>query len=157
MSYSSSISISALHASIYEVSCASLPPCGERRLPLVRFRARRNYNNQYPPYVLKKRPHSDLKLPLATQTLPRLSYLSGALSLEKHSCQTLIYMKRSFPENSSNSTSQIRFGSHLKHFTQKTHFFILFQTKSLFAWVGQSFTLPGLVFLHSPSASANCS
>ena len=48
---------------IYEVSCASLPLSGERRFRLVRSRVRRDYINQYPLYVLKKRLRSDLGLP----------------------------------------------------------------------------------------------
>ena len=54
-SYSSNISFSARHASDLCGVMRLAPPCGERRLLLVRFRARRNYNNQYPPYVLKKK------------------------------------------------------------------------------------------------------
>ena len=71
---------------IYVVSCALRPPCVKWRLLLVKFRARRNYNNQYPPYVLKKRPRSDFKPLLMIQNLlsPRLFYLSRALSLLKN-------------------------------------------------------------------------
>ena len=38
---------------IYVVLCTLRPPCGERHLLLVRFRARRNYNNQYQPFFEK--------------------------------------------------------------------------------------------------------
>ena len=47
-------------------------PYGERRLPLVPFRVRRNCNNQCPPYVLKIHPLSDLQPLAKIQNLPRL-------------------------------------------------------------------------------------
>ena len=100
----------------FELSCALHLPFGEPRLLLVQFCARKNYDNQYPPCVLKKRPLSDLKLPLATQTLPPLSNLLSVLSLAKLVCQTLIHMTRGVLENSSTSISRHLFRISFKKF-----------------------------------------
>ena len=95
------------------------PSLRERRLLLVRFRARQNYNNQYPPYVLKNRLHFDWKPLMRIQNLPPLFYIWNALSLAKLVCQTLVQMKRCVPENSSCSTGRHPFRISLKAFYSK--------------------------------------
>ena len=91
---------------IYVASFVLGIPYWERRLPLVRFRVQRSYNNRYPPYVLKKHPRSDLKLPLMVQNLPHLFFLTSVLPPAKPVCRILVHMTRGVQENSSSSTSR---------------------------------------------------
>ena len=86
---------------IYVASFVLRLPYGERRLPQVRFRVRQNYSNRFPPYVLRIHPRSDLKPPVVARNLPRLFSPLSVLSLAKPLCQTLVYMTRGVPENSS--------------------------------------------------------
>ena len=106
MSYSSDTSISARHPSDFVASFVLRLPYGERRLPHVRFRVRRNYSNRYPPYFVKIHPRSDLKPPVVVRNLPRLFSLLSVLSLAKPVCLTLVHITRGFPENSSSSISR---------------------------------------------------
>ena len=55
-------------------------PYGERRPLLIRFRARRNYSNRYPPYVLKIHLRSDLGGPVIFRNLPHLFSFKCSIS-----------------------------------------------------------------------------
>ena len=89
-------------------------PYGERRSLQLRFRVRRNYSNQYPPYVLKIHLRSDLGGPAIFRNLPHLFSLLIVLSLAKPVCQILVYMTRGVTENSSSLISHRPFRFSLK-------------------------------------------
>ena len=99
---------------IYVVPFVLRLPYGERRLPLVRFRVRRSYNNRYPPYVLKIHPRSGLKPPAMIQNIPSLFSLLSVLFLAKSVCQILIHITRGVPESSSSSINRRPFRISLK-------------------------------------------
>ena len=116
ISYSSSISFSAWHASDIG-GVMSLAPCLWGTAP---FSSSISCSKkiQQPISALcfkKKRPRSDLKLPLATQIVPHLSCNLAALILTKLVCQTLIHSK-GVRENSSRSTSRLPFRISMKIF-----------------------------------------
>ena len=99
------------------LSSALLPLCGERRLLLVRSRAPRNYNHQYLLYVLKKRLRSDLKLPLATQTLLPPPILPLRCSI---SSKTSLFDSSAYEEGRSGKFEQLDMPSSVSDFIEKS-------------------------------------
>ena len=118
---------------VYVASFVLGIPYGERRLPLVRFRVRRSYNNRYPPYVLKIHPRSDLKPPAMIQNLPRLFSPLNFLFLAKPVCQIPVHITRGVSEIRIARQALVCSGFHWKQFMNRFKFIDSFKN---FIFVG---------------------